>query len=383
VIPGERIDIRIPVDDVPVEGTVQNLEGQPVAGATIRVIGLYRPKGRDLEAWQEDVKAGRLNQQLIYDHLVAFEGDHLIDGVLNPLHPPVTTGKGGTFKLTGLGRERVALVRIEGDGIETTDAMLMTRAADAVLPTPVEFNPGLPASTQGRYPVFGARAKVAVAPSRPIVGVVRDADTGKPVPGAVVFLASAGDPSNRVPERMRARADTEGRYRLTGAPVRANCTLGIDGPADQPYLPARASVRGGPGLDPLTQDLALKRGVWATVRVFDRSDKSAVAGEVDYFVMADNPNAKNLPTLRPTRVRKARVEDETVRVAVLPGPGVVAVRVPWQHPFVALTSPRAAPLDTLPYPFRAQNYLGHVKIDPGADAKEVKCEIGLTRGIDP
>ena len=45
VTPGYDMKVEIP-EDVPIEGRVRNLEGQPVAGATVRVISLFRPKGK-------------------------------------------------------------------------------------------------------------------------------------------------------------------------------------------------------------------------------------------------------------------------------------------------------------------------------------------------
>jgi RNA polymerase sigma factor (sigma-70 family) len=383
ILQEEKTDVRMPADDVAIDGRVQNLEGQPVSGATVRVIGLYEPKGADLGAWYDDVKDGKLGQQLIYDHLIAFESDELIDGVLNPLYPPLTTGKDGTFKLKGIGRERVALVRIEGEGIETSDVMLMTRDVTAVLPTPVkQQNNGLPQSTQGRYAVFGSTAKITVAPSRPIVGVVRDLDSGKPVAGALVQLTSAGGIMFRTPERMTTRTDAEGRYKLMGAPVRRDCEIGVGGPADQPYLTASLEVPKTSGLEPVTVDVKLKRGIWANVRVFDKADNSPVFGDLHYFIGADNPHLKGVEDLRIKPVRKARVTDETLRIPVLPGKGIVAVQIHSSHPFVTLASPRAKPIETRPYGFSPQEFLGYVRIDPASDAKEVKCEIGLTRGTD-
>jgi RNA polymerase sigma factor (sigma-70 family) len=383
IIEEEKTAVRVPLDDVAIDGKVQNLEGQPVAGATIRVIGLYEPKGADLGAWYDDVKDGKLGQQLIYDHLIAFESDELIDGVLNPLYRPVTTGKDGSFKLRGIGRERVALVRIESDGIETTDVMLMTRDGTAVLPTPVRRQEnGLPRSTQGRYAVYGSTAKITVAPSRPIVGMIRDMDTGKPLVGAVVQLTSAGGVEFRTPERIRTRTDAEGRYKLTGAPVRRDCEISVEGPADQPYLAAAVEVPKTPGLEAVTVDLKLKRGIWATVRVFDKTDNSPVAGDLHYFIAGDNPHLKDVPNLLVKRVRKVRVTDETFRIPVLPGKGILAVEIHSSHPFVTTSSPRARPVDARPYGFRPQDYLGHARIDPAVDDKEVKCEIGLTRGTD-
>jgi RNA polymerase sigma factor (sigma-70 family) len=383
ILQEEKTEVRIPVDGVAIDGKVQNLEGQPVAGATIRVIGLYEPKAVDLAAWYDHVKDGKLGQQLIYDHLIAFESDELIDGMLNPLYPPLTTGKDGTFKLTGIGRERVALVRIESEGIETTDVMLMTRDVTAVLPTPVKRQDnGLPQSTQGRYAVYGTTAKITVAPSRPIVGTVRDLDSGKPVAGATVQLVSAGGLQFRTPDRMTTRTDSEGRYKLNGAPVRRDCEISVDGPADQPYLAAMLEVQRTAGLEPVTVDVKLKRGIWANVRVFDKADNSSVAGDLHYFIVADNPHLKGVPDLLVKRVRKARVNDVTFRIPVLPGKGILAVQIHRSHPFVTLASPKAQPVEARPFGFRPQEFLGYVRIEPATDATELKCEIGLTRGTD-
>jgi hypothetical protein len=133
------------------------------------------------------------------------------------------------------------------------------------------------------------------------------------------------------------------------------------------------------GLEPIALDVKIKRGIWATVRVFDKADNSAQAGELEYFVMRENPIAVDLPRMRHTRIRKARVSDETFRVAVLPGPGVVAIGIPGEHPFNTLASPWSKSVNTLPYSFQPHRYLGHVRINPKADDKEVKVEIGLTR----
>ena len=105
-------------------------------------------------------------------------------------------------------------------------------------------------------------------------------------------------------------------------------------------------------------------------------------GDVQYFIAADNPHLKGLQDIRVRPVRKARVTDETIRLAVLPGKGILAVQIHSKHPFVTLSSPQAAPIAARPYGFRPQEFLGYVRIDPAADAKETKCQIGLTRGSE-
>ena len=116
--------------------------------------------------------------------------------------------------------------------------------------------------------------------------------------------------------------------------------------------------------------------------MFDKADNTTQAAEIEYFAIADNPNLKNLPTLRAMRVRRANINDEMIQLAVLPGPGIVAVRIPGGHSFVSLSSPRAKLVAALPYSFQPQRYLGHAQIDPKSDAKDVKVEVGLTRGTE-
>jgi len=378
--------LQIPVDDVPIEGRVKNLEGLPVAGATIRVVGLFVPKHGDLDEFYQDVRAGKLNQQLLYDHLITFQGDELKEGRLDPLYPPVKTGKDGSFTFKGIGRERMALMRIEGEGIETEDVLVMTRRAEMVLATPpkepeMQGFRALPI-LDGRHTVYGSKFEHTAAPSRPIVGVVRDLDTGKPVAGAVIAIESVDRTRVSLPVHIQVTADKEGRYKLTGAPVKVGVRLRIDGPADQPYLATSVEVPRAAGVGPVEVEAKLKRGVWATVRVFDKADKSAVTAEVHYFVLTENPNLKDLPTLRESRRQRVRIENAEYRVAVLPGPGLLAVRIPWDHNFALRGGRRGEATPAVPYPFRKMDYLGHVKIDPPADSKGVTCEIGLNSSDD-
>jgi RNA polymerase sigma factor (sigma-70 family) len=386
VSPGYDMKLQIPVDDVPIEGRVKNLEGLPVAGATIRVVGLFDPKRGDLDDFYQDVKAGKLNQQLLYDHLITFQGDELKGGRLDPLYPPVKSGKDGSFTFKGIGRERMALMRIEGEGIETEDILVMARAADAVLATPPkEADMGgfraLPI-VDGRHNVYGCTFEHAVAPSRPIVGVVRDLNSGKPVAGAVVSIENVNRARVSRPVDIKVVADKEGRYRLAGAPVKGGVSLRVEGPADQPYLATSVEVPQAAGVGPVEVDAKLKRGIWATVRVLDKADKSAVTAEVHYFALAENPNLKDLSVMRAGRRQRVRIENAEYRVPVLPGPGILAVRIPWDHNFVLRGGRRSEATPAVPYPFSKMDFLGHIKIDPPADSKGVTCEIGLNSSDD-
>ena len=98
---------------------------------------------------------------------------------MGDLFPATTTGADGRFTFRGMGRERIAGIRIEGPGIRATIERVVTRR-DPTMRTP-DFSPG-----NVFFPMtyYGARFDHVAEPSRPVVGVVRDKDTGTPLAGA-------------------------------------------------------------------------------------------------------------------------------------------------------------------------------------------------------
>src|SRR5262249_2347222 len=112
----------------------------------------------------------------------------------------------------------------------------------------------------------------AAAPGRVVSGVVRDKTTGKPVAGAVVRLSEDAPLSNPV-YFIKSTTDAEGRYRLTGLPLKARPFRRGDiialGPAGEPYL---ALQRGLPQRDtkPVVFDFDLPQGVWLEGQVKDK-----------------------------------------------------------------------------------------------------------------
>ena len=110
---------------------------------------------------------------------------------------------------------------------------------------------------------------LSVDPGQSIVGVVRDADTGRPVPGAIVQSHRFAGNGLTGLAALRTRADAQGRYRLDGLPAGKGNALLARGPDDQPYLAAVAEVDTSTGDGPVELELKLKRGLWAEGRVTD------------------------------------------------------------------------------------------------------------------
>jgi hypothetical protein len=266
--PIEATTIQV-VKDVPVTGRVIGLEGKPIAGVTVRVRGIQWPVKR--ESGLETHDLGAFIQALKTRKEGYYPQGELLSGIrdcdrgrdLDDLYPPVRTDAAGRFSITGIGRERVADLLIEGATIETKYVYALTRRCETIeVPARKKGNPpsGL---RQPLYTHYGAAFEHVAAPSKPIVGIVRDKDTGRPIAGVVVTSYMLAD--LLVDERLPFRAVTDqgGRYRITGMPRGKGNTLQASAPAGAaawPYRTATGVADETPGLEPITVNFALQRG---------------------------------------------------------------------------------------------------------------------------
>src|SRR5262249_26097712 len=157
--------LQLVKDDVPVHGRVRDLEGRPVVGAAVRV-----------------------------DHLRFGQGDlwqHLWQTSWAGLPENMTTDREGRFTLTGIGRDRQAVLHIAGPTMEHKIVAVSTQA------------------TADGKKVERAQIEVIAGPTKPIEGTVRAGDTGQPLAGVVVYGSEEA-----YLRGIRAVTDGQGRYRL-------------------------------------------------------------------------------------------------------------------------------------------------------------------------
>ena len=204
------VTLKLVRDDVPIVGRVLDLEGRPVQGVTIRPIGLNASPDENLAGWE----AAMAGAKDIYDPAMRKLPKHLeLLRWRNDL--AVTTGTDGRFRLTGIGRERVVSLWIEGPTIVTSFADIHARTR----PGPTYRIAGQRDKPEfGTLVYHGATFDHAAAPTRPIEGTVRDKDTGKPLAG--VSIRSDRFAANIISGRdhVRTISDAQGRYRLVGMP---------------------------------------------------------------------------------------------------------------------------------------------------------------------
>ena len=126
-------------------------------------------------------------------------------------------------------------------------------------------------------------------PARIVEGVVREAGSGKPVPGVRIH-GSAG-----YGFESEAISDQEGRYRLEGLPkVKHYHLLHAMPPWDSPWLPASQNKEADEGMQPVRLDFTLSRGVFLTGRAIDRASEKGVKSSITFVPLPDNKYAGKL-----------------------------------------------------------------------------------------
>jgi hypothetical protein len=180
---------------------------------------------------------------------------------------------------------------------------------------------------------------------------------------------------------IQTMTDAQGRYRLLGMPKgNGNAIRAVPG-SDQPYLVAHRDVPDSPGLDPVTADFEIKRGIWIEGRLTDKVTGKPVVGEMSYHAHPDNPNNKVYGYVADATPTTAH-EDGSYRVAGMPGPGMVVVRFVngylRAHERDDEFGIKEVFLPTIPLP--TMNYTAIARIDPAQKEESVQRDLTLDPG---
>ncbi len=305
-------DLRLTLatDDLPIEGRIVNLEGRPVARATVRVVSLFSPLNDDLQPYLEVLKTNdaRASNYRFDSWLMLWNRLTVL-----PQLPSVLTDARGVFRLTGVGRHRRAVLVITGDAIADTTIHVLTDPFDGMLNgTPPRF-------TKATY---GARFTHYVRPSRPVVGIVTDAKTGQPIAGARV---------NHFDGLSETTTDAAGRFELRGCAKEDKYQLGASLRNQSSYIDGSLTALDTPGLGPLEVQLHVYRAIPLSGRVIDRSNSKPVSAEVMYWPLYPSTHIEKGMSSTAFGIgpfsQAPTNTDGTFSLGILPGPGAVVVRM--------------------------------------------------------
>jgi beta-lactamase regulating signal transducer with metallopeptidase domain/protocatechuate 3,4-dioxygenase beta subunit len=317
--PGEEAVVKLAVDDVPIEGRVIDLEGNPVIGAMIEVGNIAEPKGGSLDAYLAAIKSGQAISTA-YAHI----DESLPDSDVQ-VWPKVLTDADGRFRFTGLGRERRVTLHLSGPTIVTDSIDAATRVMEPIVHPAYDYQDA-DDTTQ-----YGAQFEYTAAPSRAIEGVVRDADSGEAIAGAEIWSWKFAGADISGITTVRTKSGADGHFRLEGMPKgEGNRVIVV--PTGLPYFNAEVDVPNPTGTDPAPLDVELHRGVWVTGRVTDRATGKPVSAHIHYITFPDNKQAQGLEEFEFGRHGMGVQDmfrtdaDGRYRVVALPGRGIIGVR---------------------------------------------------------
>jgi RNA polymerase sigma factor (sigma-70 family) len=344
-----RLTLRLVPDDVPIAGRILDLQGQPVAGATVRVERLNAADDEKLDLFLKQWSSQPWDA-INGGHRTVLEGGlggaaggmgqfreiagpnwrRIWPGTCSALFKPVQTDKDGRFRLSGFGRERLVELIVQGPAIEQVDVRVVTRMdVDAKAlgkPGPEILRQF---GVRGKLPfpmpaLYGARFEHHVGPTKPLVGTVRDKETGKPLAG--VRLVGATDEFRGLPSDVETITDVQGCYRLVGLPKARGYSIRVETLPEAVHLPQLREVDDTEGLKPIPVDFELTRGIVVEGRLLDQATGRPVIGTVDYAPLAGNPAFDaQIRGGRDALVRQHRPvgKDGKFRILAFPGPGVV------------------------------------------------------------
>ncbi len=348
-IVGPPLELTLREDSVALEGRVTDLEGRAVANIPVDVERIGKPKpGKTLD---EHIKK-RADPSL-------FDLDS-ISAAAAGLPTRVTTDKDGRFKITGVGKDRSVRITTRGETTEHLLVRVVTRAIDPKL------------EQHGPFGLHGAQFTIRVAPSRPIVGTVRDAKTGAPVPGIKVWSYLCA-----------TTTDKDGRFKLVGLKKDKLYSLYTGSLDESPYFDANVEVSDTSGFDAITADIKVHRGIVVTGRVTDERGKP-VAGHLFYAWTFDNPHLKDYPGLEELwgipRGWGELDRDGRYKLLVIPGPGALGVCAKPGEAFPRLDARKElGDLNILRSPIDAMHAVASVNFDP-KEPKTLARDFTLTTG---
>jgi RNA polymerase sigma factor (sigma-70 family) len=379
---GRELTVKLAKDDVPIAGRVMDLQGRPVRGATVRVLRLrmaLNPGADDLAPLLDALKR-KTDASLPPENFSSGTATALRCQEFPTLPQAATTDADGRFHLGGIGRERMAVVLIEGPGIATHEVRILTRETAAHHLLEQRNDP------TRSLDYYGATFTHVALPARPVVGVVRDRDTKKPLPGIKVqFGKRASEPSGQI-ALVETATDAQGRYRLAGTPRRRYDWVIALPAKEAPYLAASRDVGETEGLEAATVDFELKRGVWVRGRVTDEKTGKPLRCLVAYNVFENNPHFKdyNALFLRPPTAFTG--DDGLFRLLLLPGRGLIGAADLGDRYCYGIGADRITGLDatghfrTYPSQVSPRDYHTLVEVDPAREVENTTCNIVLRPG---
>ena len=321
--PKGELTLRLADDSIPITGRIVDLQGKAVAGAKITRGAICAEGDAGLDAYLTLVREDPFRASN-HNPAKTFAGGFELAG----LPESVMTDADGRFRISGIGRERIVDLEVEGATIQSATVRVMTRSCAKVSSAPGAF---------GGQTIYPATFEHFIPPGRALTGIVRDRDTQRPLAG--VMVGGAGT-------NAHTRTDEQGRYTLAGFPKSKSYGLMVLAGHKPPYFVTCMSVSDAAGLAPIEANVDCRAGILLRLKLTDKETGKPVRNaDVMYQPVFPNPHARDVPGYAPVRgsgpYNSGVLQDDgSYLIGVLPGPGAVFIRTAQRHYRPACVDPQ-------------------------------------------
>lgn len=387
--------LQLVPDDVPITGRIVNIDGRPVKGARVRVDRVWHNTENNLDTWEQAAK----KKEADFYSLRNFTPESHNGPQMPSVIPDVHTDADGYFTLRGIGQERVAKLLVSGPGIEARMISARTRQGEKIV-VPHSWKDktsqrGINSLPKEIY--FPAKFTHIVSDSIPVVGRITDAETGKPISGALVsagpFVTFTGGGKNHINDTT----DADGHYRLEGLPPikkKRQERIYVHPPTDTTYLPVTVEIPAQTDQPQVIPEIKLTKGVWIRGQAVDDRTGKPVRGLVKYYAFNTKKTSTTNHFVFLYNVFERRTDREGhFEIPVLPGKGIVTFMAYDHTRFrrgvgaesitakVKFDMGKIKQLDTAPALIPSYCHLLR-EINPQVGSEPIEIEMNLTSGVD-
>jgi len=177
-----------------------------------------------------------------------------------------------------------------------------------------------------RLALYGPEFVHLARPTQIISGTVRDKGTGKSLAGVTV---NSGVQQGWWENAVYATTDFQGRYRVVGLPKTAKRQVMFFPIEGTPYLPAGFAVPDHEGLQAITLDVELTRGVVVSGRITDKETGKPIAAGLHYNPLKGNKFFATTPGTDILHYGSQGFRTDAngrFRLIALPGPGLITAQ---------------------------------------------------------
>jgi RNA polymerase sigma factor (sigma-70 family) len=330
---GSKNDLTLTLPkERPLRGRVLDLQGKPVAGATVTAsdVGAFNPDTnveRRLTGMSDEAPPFAIPPR----------GDRTLTG-----GPTATTDQDGRFQLRGLGVGHLITLRVRATGAADADFFCLNKdgfdapAAEAACRRAMAERPGaFYLERNAPYRACGPDPTILVEPQKVIRGIVTD-PAGKPRAGVRVTFSRV-DWDGFIDFPKSAVTDKDGKYQIHGVRRYSGYVVECLGDAAAATLPCQGFAKDTPGFEPVVIDLKCAKGLIVTGTVRNKLTGKPVAADLDVEVLVNNPFISKFPPYMHggsvDGYRFPTDQDGRFRIVTIPGPVLLMAMPRTDDPF--------------------------------------------------